>query len=71
MYVNLIEKSLVLIEVMDLLVIPREGELIYLNKQGKYVKVVNVVHHTYSKRFLFITKQKQGVNLIVEEFNNI
>jgi hypothetical protein len=39
---------------LSLKYIPRGGELIYLNDQEKYFKVINVVHNLTDKQNIFI-----------------
>jgi uncharacterized C2H2 Zn-finger protein len=68
MTINLITQSWDLIESMEIIYIPRAGELIYSHEKKKYFRVVNVVHHTYTYRNIFYIKRiKQVINIIVED----
>ena len=48
------EKWNMLIPNMRVKNIPRYGELIYLNEQGLYYKVLNVIHNITNKHEIFI-----------------
>ena len=46
---------------LELVDIPREGELLYLEEKGKYFKVLNVIYYI---------NKKQGIFIIVDEFSD-
>jgi hypothetical protein len=43
-----------IIQTLKVKYIPRSGELIYLNSQEQYYKVINVIHNITKKHEIFI-----------------